>query len=110
MKRAVSINAHSEETNAEIERLEKLGYDRRDISVLPDGSVTIVHHNEFQSSHDTIAKATARDRLEKMYARKQELDYMATATAVAGMTLDPDVEVEYRKLLDEIEATQKLID
>lgn len=69
-----------------------------------------MQHNEFQSSAGVIAKATAKDRLEKMIARKQEIDYMATATAVAGLTLDPDVEQEYKNLLREIEAAQKLIE
>ena len=69
-----------------------------------------MQHNEFQSSAGVIAKATAKDRLAKMIARKQEIDYMATATAVAGLTLDPDVEHEYKNLLREIEEAQKLIE
>ncbi len=82
-----------------------MGFDRRDISVLPDGSVTLIKHN--QSPVSSEERAAAKNRLEKMIARKQELDYMATATAVAGLTLDPDVEIEYRKLTRDIEEALK---
>lgn len=79
------------------------------MNVLPDGSVVLVPHNEFQGSADAIAKATAKDRLEKLMARKQEIDYMATANAVAGTALEPELEVEYKKLCADIEEALRLL-
>lgn len=114
-KRKVVINAPSDDTKeqsaktkAEIERLVAMGFDRRDISVLPDGSVTLIKHN--QSQVNSKEGEAAKNRLEQMIARKQELDYMATATAVAGLTLDPDVELEYKKLTLDIEEALKAAD
>jgi len=114
-KRKVVINAHSDDTKeqspktkAEIERLVSIGFDRRNISVLPDGRVTLIQHN--QSRVNSKESEAAKNRLEKMIARKQELDYMATATAVAGLTLDPDVELEYKKLSHDIEEALKAAD
>ena len=97
------------DTELEIKRLEALGYDRKDIQVLPDGTLTIVHHDEMKSSHATIERATAKDRLEKMIERKNELNYMATAAASAGHELDPEIEKEFLQLSADIEATIKLI-
>jgi hypothetical protein len=85
-----------------------MGFARRDLHVLPDGSV--VKRDQFQDSAGLLKETSAQSRLAQLMARKQEIDYMATATALAGLSLDPDIEVEYRKLDLEIEETLKLVD
>jgi len=94
----------------EIERLEGLGFDRRNMKVLPDGSIVLVEHNETQGAEDTITKTIANDRLAQMMARKQEIDYTATASAVASLEIDPDLEKEYLQLCHDIDEALKLLD
>ncbi len=97
------------EQQLEIERLVALGYHRNDIQVLPDGTITIVPHDEMKSSAETIARVTAKARLEKMIERKSELNYMAMAAAEAGLQLDASVEAEFLQLCKEIETTVALL-
>lgn len=88
---------YSSQTQSEIERLEALGFDRRNMKVLPDGSIVFIEHD----------KAGDKERLENMMARKRELDYMATSSAMAGMEIDPDLEKEYLQLCKELDAAFK---
>lgn len=80
------------------------------MKVLPDGSIVLVEHNEAQRAASTVSKATANDRLAQMIARKQEIDYTATASAVAGMEVDPDLEKEYLQLCHDIDEALQLLD
>lgn len=99
---------YSSQTQSEIERLEALGFDRRNMKVLPDGSIVFIDHSKVESVPRT-AKENAQDRLDKMMARKQEIDYTATATAMAGMELDPELEKEYIQLSKDIDEALKLL-
>ncbi len=99
---------YSSQTQSEIERLEALGFDRRNMKVMPDGSIVFIDPNKVEGAPRT-AKENAQDNLDKMIARKRELDYAATATAVAGMETDPDMETEYVQLCKDIEEAMKLL-
>lgn len=97
-------------SDAEIARLIALGYDRRDLQILDDGQVTIVQHDEMRGSALAIEKATAADRLKKMMERKLELDYMASAMAVAGQSIPVEIEEEFLKLKSGIETAIRLVE
>jgi hypothetical protein len=93
------------EPEAEIKRLIELGYLREDIQVLANGSVTIVPHDEFESTARMIARATAPDRLKKIRARVRELDQLALSPSGR----QPEEDEEYLRLKAEIKATLNLV-
>ena len=98
------------EPETEINRLLGLGYAREDIQILPDGQVIMVPHDEYKSTADTIARATAPERLKKMLARKSEIQSLVAKLTMEGQALPLDLEEEYRSLIARIESTQALID
>lgn len=99
---------YSSQTQSEIERLEALGFDRRNMKVMPDGSIVFIDPNKLESAPRT-AKENAQDNLDKMIARKKELDYTAMSAAVAGVETDPDLEIEYIQLCKDIDESMKLL-
>ncbi len=99
---------YSSQTQSEIERLEALGFDRRNMKVMPDGSIVFIDPKKVEGAPRT-AKENAQVNLDKMIARKKELDYAATATAVAGMETDPELEVEFVQLCNDIDEAMKLL-
>jgi hypothetical protein len=99
---------YSSQTQSEIERLEALGFDRRNMKVMPDGSIVFIDPKKVEGVSRT-AKENAQDNLDKMIERKKQLDYAAMSTAVAGMETDPDLEIEYIQLCKDIDEAMKLL-
>jgi hypothetical protein len=96
---------HQGDLEARIQKLIGLGYPREDIHVLPDGGLTIVPSDDLRSSAIAIARATAPARIERMSARKNEIDeQFQKAESVA-----PEMHEEYSRLIDELERAKALL-
>lgn len=80
------------------------------MKVLPDGSVVFVDLNAQDAGSGEMAKATAKAHLDEMIARKQEIDYMASAMSIAGMELGAELEKEYIQLCRDIDEAFKIKD
>jgi hypothetical protein len=80
------------------------------MKVLPDGSVVFVELNAPNAASSDVAKMTAKAHLDEMIARKQEIDYMASAMSIAGMELGPEFEKEYIQLCRDIDEALKIKD
>lgn len=97
------------DSNSEVERLIGLGYSREDIQVMSDGTVTIVPADEMKSSALAVARATAPARLERMLARKRQLDEEFKLNTPVPLQMTPEQLQNYLDLIGEIENTSQLL-
>jgi hypothetical protein len=97
------------EPKSKVDRLIELGYEREDIQILPDGSVTIVQADEFKGTAGVVARATAPARLEKMLMQKKILDERYKLHTARPVAMTTEQIREYANLRRSIEATRDLI-